>query len=105
MPKVRQLTLDEARVKTAATGKNAELIKEYTGLLDPLSSSNALAFEAANGEELAAVVKAIKLTARATMRPVVIKQIDGVAYVFTGSAPKRRGRPAREGSRFAGDRP
>ena len=96
MPKVRQLTLDEARVKTAATGKNAELIKEYTGLLGPLSSSNALAFETETGEELATIVKAIKLTARVTMRPVTIKQIDGVAYVFTGTAPRqRRGRPAR----------
>ena len=93
MPRVRQLTVSEARVKTAATGRNAELIKTYTGYLEALSSTNSLAFEPSEGEELKSIVKAIKLTARATMKSVVVKQVDGVAYVFEATTKKRRGRP------------
>ena len=97
MPKFEVLNLEETMVK-AATGRRAELDREYLGYIEELKAGRAGALKAAEGESLAAIRRRLGAAAKLARKDLVIKRVDDRLYFWTkprasGVPGRGRGRP------------
>ena len=97
MPKFGVVNLEETMVK-AATGRRAELTREYLGYIKQLKAGQAGALKAAEGESLAAIRRRLGAAAKLARQDLVIKRVDDRLYFWTkpranGVPGRRRGRP------------
>ena len=74
MPKFKTLPLSEAMVKSA-TGKRAQLTKEYMEYIEQLPSGQAGQLEASDGESIAAVRRRLGAASRVAGKDLVIKRV------------------------------
>ena len=99
MPKFKSLPLAEAMVKSA-TGKRAQITKEYMDYIEQLPSGQAGQLQAAAGESIAAVRRRLGAASRAASKDLVIKRVGEEIFFWVrpggkGAPKRRRGRPAK----------
>ena len=99
MPKFKSLTLAEAMVKSA-TGKRAQITKEYIDYIERLPSGQAGQLQAAAGESIAAVRRRLGAASRGAGKDLVIKRVGEEIFFWVspggkGATKRRRGRPAK----------
>ena len=96
MPNFDTISVDEALMKTAS-GKRAEIIKEYAGYIEQLSSGQAGRLRAGAGETAAAVRRRLGAAARLTGKQLTIKRAGDEVIFWSKArgtgAPRGRGRP------------
>ncbi len=96
MPKFEVLSKSEAELKTA-TGKRAELTKEYLGYIQGLRKDQAGKLTATgDGESIASVRRRLGSAARAAGKDLVIKRTGNDLYFWLANRVpngRRRGRP------------
>ena len=95
MPRFELVSMSEATLSLAtgssATGKRAEIIREYGGYIGQLGPNQAGKLTPDEGESVATVRRRVVAAAKLVNRDLVISR--GGEVVFFWSAPKRRRRP------------
>ena len=95
MPKFDVLPLNEAQLKSAS-GKRAELLREYINYIDQVPPGQAGCLQAGPGETVSAVRRRLGAAARASGKIVTIKRVADQVYFWVdgaASGKRRRGRP------------
>ena len=94
MAKFDVLPLNEAQMKSA-TGKRAQILREYVSYIEQLEEGQAGRLSAGEGETLGAVRRRVGAAAKQLGKAIVIKRTD--EYVFfwadAGAGKKRVRRP------------
>ncbi len=88
------LPINEAQMKSA-TGKRAEILREYVGYIEKLSEGQAGRLSAGQGETLGAVRRRVGAAARQIGKAIVIKRTEEYVYFWSeaGNGRKRGRRP------------
>ena len=97
MPKFQVVPVDEALTKSAS-GKRAQLNREYTGYIERLGAGQAGRLEASEGETVGAIRRRLGAAAKATGKDLIVKRNGETIFFWVrgqeaSSAPRRRGRP------------
>ena len=94
MPKLDILPLEEAQMNSA-TGKRAQLIREYKAYIELVPVGQAGKLSPGSGETLSAIRRRLGTAAKQLGKSLVIKRTDDNVYfwVSNAEAPRRRGRP------------
>ena len=96
MPSFDLISMEEAMVKSA-TGKRADIAREYLGFIEQLRSGWAGKLQAGEGESITAVRRRLTSAAKFAGRSIVSKRVDDEVYFWLKpDAPatgRRRGRP------------
>ena len=97
MPRFDLVPVDEAVIKTA-TGKRAQLSREYVSYIEQLRGENAGRLQASAGETVAAIRRRLGAAARLTGKNLVIRRTGEEVYFWVqtpkGASVRRgRGRP------------
>ena len=96
MPKFELVPLSDAELKSA-TGKRAEIMREYLSYIDQLRGRQAGRLQATEGETAGAVRRRLGAAARLAGKDLVIKRTGDEIYFWVrpgpGTATRRRGRP------------
>ena len=100
MPQFELVSLEEAMVRSA-TGRRAEITKEYLAYIERLAVGQAGRLQPGEGETIATVRRRLGAAARAGNKNLVIKRLGTELYFWT-QAPtttgRRRGRPRKAGN-------
>ena len=95
MPTFDTLPLNEAQVNSA-TGKRAQIIREYMGYIQQVPTGQAGRLQASTGETLSAVRRRLGDGAKALGVQLVIKRTPDMVYFWIeGGNGRRRGRRPR----------
>ena len=95
MPRFDVITTNEAKLKSA-TGKTADLIKEYLGYIEQLGAGKAGRLAPSPGETARAVQRRLGAAAKMGGKSLVIKRAGDEVLFWTkerGTGLRRRGRP------------
>ena len=92
MPVFKLLSLDEARMKTAS-GRRAQVLREYLGYIQSIGRDEAGHLEVEAGESIAAVRRRLGAAARLAGMDLKMKRAGEEIYFWVGKA--RRGRRRR----------
>jgi hypothetical protein len=99
MPKFELVSVEEAMTR-AATGKRAEVIREYLGYIQQLKEGQAGKLQPAEGEKVAAVRRRLGIAAKAAGKELAIRRLGDEIYFWVKpqdkERPKRRGRKPRK---------
>lgn len=91
MPKFELVPLEEAEV-SSATGKRAEIIREYMGYLEQLKDGQAGKLQVGEGETPAALRRRLGAAARLAGKELVIRRADDIVYFWVQPDGRRRRR-------------
>ena len=91
MPKFELVPRAEAEV-SSATGKRAEITREYLGYVEQLRPGKAGKLQAAEGETASAVRRRLGTAAKLSGKNIVIRRVGEDIYFWVKSTG-RRGRP------------
>ncbi len=98
MPKFELVSLADAELNSA-TGKRAQVIREYLGFIKRLPEGQAGKLVATEGETAGAVRRRLGAAAKLAGKDLVIRRADDSVYFWirsgTSKIPRRRGRPKR----------
>ena len=89
MPKFRSLSLAEAMIKTAS-GKRAQVIKEYLGFIEQLGRDEAGHLQVDEGESIAAVRRRLGDAARQAGLDLRIRRTGEEIYFWVEKVTRRR---------------
>ena len=89
MPKFRSLSLAEAMIKTAS-GKRAQVIKEYLGFIERLGPDEAGHLQVDEGESIAAVRRRLGDAARQAGLDLRIRRTGEEIYFWVEKVTRRR---------------
>ena len=95
MPQFDLVSLQEAMMKSA-TGKRAQITREYLGYIEQLKEGQAGRLKVAEGETIGAIRRRLGVAAKLAGKNLTIKRVEDEVYFWVeeGAAPKRRrGRP------------
>ena len=96
MPRFDLISMEEAMMKSA-TGKRAEIAREYLSYIEQLRSGWAGKLQASEGESVTAIRRRLTSAAKIAGRSLVSKRVGDDVYFWVrteGSATgRRRGRP------------
>jgi hypothetical protein len=94
LPKLDILPLEEAQLDSA-TGKRAQILREYVGYIEQVPAGQAGKLSPANGETLSAIRRRLGAASKQLGKSLIIKRTDDNVYfwVSNAEAPRRRGRP------------
>ena len=98
MPKFDLISVEEAMMKSA-TGKRAQMAREYLGYVEQLKEGQAGRLQAAEGETVGAVRRRLGTAAKLAGKNLTIKRVGDEVYFWTAeeAAPRRRrGRPRKD---------
>ncbi len=96
MPKFELVSLEEATMKSA-TGRQAQITREYLGYIQQLKEGQAGKLQPGEGEKVAAVRRRLGIAAKAAGKDLAIKRVGDEIYFWVKSQDK--GRPRRRGRR------
>ena len=97
MPNFALISADEAALKTA-TGKRAQIAKEYLGYIEQLGPGQAGTLSPAEGETIGAIRRRVGAAAKLAGKDLIIKRVDDQLYFWIprpGERRSRRGRPGK----------
>ena len=95
MPTFELVSRDDAEIKSA-TGKRAELMKEYLSYLEQLGEGQAGKLQPSEGETAGAVRRRLGAAAKLAGKELVIKRNDDDIYFWVKAGTgRRRGRPSK----------
>ena len=97
MPRFELVPIDEATLKTA-TGKRAEVAREYLGYIDRLEEGQAGRLQASEGETTAAIRRRLGAAAKLAGKDLVIRRSNEEVYFWVQERPTRRRRRRQTGS-------
>ncbi len=99
MPKFQVVSVEEAMTRSA-TGKRAEVIREYLGYIQQLKEGEAGKLQPGEGEKVTAVRRRLGIAAKAAGKELAIRRAGDEIYFWVKSPdkgrPKRRGRKPRK---------
>ena len=98
MPKFDLIPVEEAIAKSA-TGKRAQMAREYLGYVEQLGEGQAGRLQAAEGETIGAVRRRLGTAAKLAGKNLTIKRVGDEVYFWVKeeAAPgRRRGRPRKD---------
>ena len=99
MPKFELVSVEEAMMKSA-TGKRAQIVKEYLSYIQQLKEGQAGKLQAAEGEKVTAVRRRLGIAAKMAGKELTIKRVGNEIYFWAKSqgegSSKRRGRRPRK---------
>ncbi len=96
MPKFELVSVEEAMTRSA-TGKRAEVIREYLGYIQELKEGEAGKLQPGEGEKVTAVRRRLGIAARAAGKQLAVRRVGEEIYFWVKSQDK--GRPRRRGIR------
>ena len=82
MPKFELVSADEAMIKSA-TGKRAQITREYLGYIEQLKKGQAGKLSAGEGETVGAIRRRIGAAAKQSGKDLIIKRVDDDIYFWT----------------------
>ena len=96
MPTFDLVSVEEAKVK-AASGKRAEINREYLGYIEKLRAGRAGRLQASEGETASAIRRRLGSAAKLAGKSLAYKRVDDTVYFWTkpraaSSTGRRRGR-------------
>ena len=91
MPKLELLSISQAKLKSA-TGKRAQVIKEYVGYIEQLAEGQAGHLLASEGESVAMVRRRVGAAAKVSGKNVVIKRVGEGVYYWLQDKTRRSGK-------------
>ncbi len=89
MPTFDQVPLQEALLKTA-TGKTAQITKEYLGYIEQLTEGQAGKLQPGEGESMATVRRRLGVAAKLSGKDIVIKRQGNEVYFWLEPYPRLR---------------
>ncbi len=89
MPTFDQVSLQEAMLKTA-TGKTAQITKEYLGYIEQLTEGQAGRLQPGEGETVATVRRRLGVAARLSGKDITIKRKGDEVYFWVQANPRLR---------------
>ena len=89
MPTFDQVPLQEAMLKTA-TGKTAQITKEYLGYIEQLTEGQAGKLQPGEDESLATVRRRLGVAAKLSGKDIVIKRQGNEVYFWVQQEPRPR---------------
>jgi hypothetical protein len=89
MPKFETLTLSEAQLQSA-TGKRAQLMREYLGYIDQLKGGQAGSLQASADETLTAIRRRLNAAAKQVGKELTVRRTADRVYFWVA---RGRGRP------------
>jgi len=89
MPTFDQVPLQEAILKTA-TGKTAQITKEYLGYIEQLSEDQAGRLQPDEGESVATVRRRLGVAAKLSGKDIIIKRQGNEVYFWEEPYPRLR---------------
>ncbi len=89
MPTFDQVPLQEAMLKTA-TGKTAQITKEYLGFIEQLTQGQAGRLQPGEGETLATVRRRLGVAAKLSGKDITIKREGNEVYFWVEQNPRVR---------------
>jgi hypothetical protein len=99
MPRLDVLSLEQAQLNSA-TGKRAQILREYIAIIEQVPAGQAGRLAVAQGETLGAIRRRLGAAAKQTGQTLVIKRTDDHVYFWVdpNSGRRRRGRPPKNPS-------
>ena len=97
MPHFALVSVDEAALKTA-TGKRAQIAKEYLGYVEQLGPGHAGRLSPAEGETIGAIRRRLGVAAKLAGKELIIKRADDGIYFWVprpGESRRQRRGPRR----------
>ncbi len=91
MPKLELLPLKDARLKSA-TGKRAQIMREYLGYIEQLKAGQAGKLQATAGESANAIRRRLGAASRLAEKNLVIKRSGDEVYFWVEASRRRRAR-------------
>jgi hypothetical protein len=91
MPKFDVLPINEAQLNSA-TGKRAQILREYVGYIEQLAQGQAGRLSAGQDETLGAVRRRVGAAAKQLGKTLIIKRTDEYVFFWADSGPGRRRR-------------
>jgi hypothetical protein len=91
MPRFDVLPINEAQLNSA-TGKRAQILREYVSYIEQLDEEKAGRLSAGQGETLGAVRRRVGAAAKQLGKTLVIKQTDEYVFFWADSGTGRRRR-------------
>ena len=95
MPKLELLSVKDALLKSAS-GKRAQIMREYLGYLEQLKEGQAGKLQATSGETASAIRRRLGAASRLADKSLVVKRTGDEVYFWLqakGRRGRRRGRP------------
>ena len=89
MAKFDVLPINEAQMKSA-TGKRAQILREYVSYVEQLEDGQAGRLSAGQGETLGAVRRRVGAAAKQLGKAIVIKRTDEFVYFWADPANGRK---------------
>jgi len=89
MPTFYQVPLQEAMLKTA-TGKTAQITKEYLGYIEQLTEGQAGRLQPGEGETVATVRRRLGVAAKLSGKDITIKRQGNDVYFWVQANPRLR---------------
>lgn len=96
VPTFELMPVDQAIMKSA-TGKRAQITREYLGYIEQLKAGQAGRLEGGEGESVSAIRRRLGAAAKAAGKNLVIKRAGNEIYFWVrgqeSGGPRKRGRP------------
>ncbi len=89
MPTFDQMPLQEALLKTA-TGKSAQITKEYLGYIEQLPEDQAGRLQPDEGESVATIRRRLGVAAKLSVKDIIIKRQGNEVYFWEEPYPRLR---------------
>ncbi len=89
MPTFDQVPLQEAMLKTA-TGKTAQINKEYLGYIEQLTEGQAGRLQPGEGESVATVRRRLGVAAKLSSKDIAVKRLGNEVYFWVQQEPRPR---------------
>jgi hypothetical protein len=90
MPQFEVIPINEAQIKSAS-GKRAQILREYIGFINQLDKGQAGRLEAAQGETPGAVRRRVGAAAKQCGKTIVIKRTGEYGYFWMDAGNTRQG--------------
>lgn len=93
MPTFEVISLQEAQLQSARSGKRGAITQEYERYIERLEPGKAGKLTIGEGETSAAIKRRLGAVAKLTGKTLVVKRVGDDIYFWQEETKRRRGRP------------
>jgi len=94
--KLELLSIEEAMLKSA-TGKSAQIVREYVGYIERLEKGQVGTLESGDGDSAQAIKRRLGAVAKLLNKKLVIKRAGDIVCFWMATRPNGRRRRPRKG--------